>query len=1009
MGRVLRAALILLLLFPAIASGQSRATSADLEGTVVDQSGGIIADAEVVVANVETNIARTVATDVEGRYRVPALPPGTYRVSASRPGFTTQVRENVLLSLGHVLTVDFTLPVGGVIGEVIVTAAISPLQRSRTEISSIIDQQQIDNLPTNGRNFISFSVLAPGVAPDHTPQQGATTTSGLSFAGQRARNNNIMVDGVDNNDLVVGAVRATFSQEAVREFQVLTDSYSAEFGKASGGVVNIVTKSGTNVFRGNAFYYFRDDSLNARSYFEQHDLFGNLIDLPKAPFNRNQWGGTLGGPVRKDETFFLTSFERTTAHDSRLVTIESSAANLLTSNGFSVQTGSAPADSDNTEVLGKIDHHWSATNSIAVRISYADIDYQGIDDFGGTVARSRGTVQHRKNWGLAAANTHVLSSRLLSEFRAQYADDDQSVNSLDPLCGEECITADQGGPTLELTGVASVGRQRFSPQLRHNRRLQFLETISYFRGNHQYKFGGEYNHLFIPNQELPLHFGGRYIFTAIPALGITSATDAFRRGFPAAYVQGYGDYINPENGYNDVSLFVQDEWRLNRLVIKPGIRYQRQYWEDFTYEVSDVGGARFSYPLPSDGNNIAPRLAAAYSLTNDDKTVLRASYGMFYDNIITTVPSVGRLINGAPNGVRTLVLTAPRAALAWSAAGHRLSEDQALALLGTTAYPSTVISLDPSLKTAFTHQTSVGVDRMLADDLTLSINGIYVRGFNMPGTIDYNPILPTVLGPNRRPNDLPCAAGTTNCVNGGQVGSSASVLQYTSFGESWYKGLTIGLNKRLSRRHQFLLSYTLSNAEETSADFQTNFIVQNNGLGRNPADKLGVPLGFDPLSERGPSLHDQRHRLVLSGLYQFPWGLQFAGIFTGASGRPFTPLAGVDLNGDGNGGSFPSDRARTNPADESTSVGRNSETTAAQYIVDIRVTKVLKVSSGAAIDLVFDAFNLFNRANFVEDTNQSSFVIFGTGSYPANPLSTYGKYTLTLPPRQIQLAARIGF
>lgn len=224
-----------------------------------------------------------------------------------------------------------------------------------------------------------------------------------------------------------------------------------------------------------------------------------------------------------------------------------------------------------------------------------------------------------------------------------------------------------------------------------------------------------------------------------------------------------------------------------------------------------------------------------------------------------------------------------------------------------------------------------------------------------------------------------------------------------------YKGLTVALDKRLSRNHQFLLSYTLSKAEDTSTDYQSSFIAQNSGYGRNPSDRFGLPLGFDPRSERGPASHDQRHRLVLSGIYQAPWSLQLSGILTAASGRPFTALAGADLNGDGNGGQFPPDRARRDPADESTSVGRNSETTAAQVNIDVRLSRRFKLGSRGVIEAMVEVFNLFNRANFIEDTNQSSFVIFGTGSFPANPLPAYGKYTLTLPPRQVQLAAKLSF
>ena len=355
------------------------------------------------------------------------------------------------------------------------------------------------------------------------------------------------------------------------------------------------------------------------------------------------------------------------------------------------------------------------------------------------------------------------------------------------------------------------------------------------------------------------------------------------------------------------------------------------------------------------------------------------------------------------------MLPAPRASVAWNAPGRQFSEDQAKALLGGS-FPSTEISLDPDLKTGFTHQTSIGFDRSLGANMALSVNGVFVRGFNQPGTIDYNPVLPAVLGPSRRPNDLPCSANpAATCVNGSIPGTSASILQYTSFARSWYKGLTIALARRPTDRYQFLVSYTLSQAEDSSTDYQSNFIVQNNGLGRNPNDRNGLPLGFDPDLERGPATHDQRHRLVLSGVYLLPGAVQLSGIATAASGRPYTPLAGADLNGDGNGGAFPSDRARVSPTDESTSVDRNSQTAAAQYNVDLRVSRKFKFGRKASLEVMLDAFNLFNRVSFFEDSNQSSFTIFGAGAYPSNPLPTYGKYTLTLPPRQVQLAAKITF
>jgi hypothetical protein len=1001
----------LALALPVSSLAQARLTGADLGGTIRDQTGAVVPGCTLTVTNVETNITRQVSTDSTGRYNVPALPPGTYTITAVSTGFRAETLERVDLQLGQAVAIDVVLFVAGASETITVAERAPPLSVSRTEISSVINQQQIDALPTNGRNFIGFALIAPGVSSDRTPLQGAAATSGLSFTGQRGRSNNIMVDGLDNNDPFAGSVRATFSQEAIREFQVLVDSYSAEFGKAAGGVVNIVTKSGTNTLHGGAFHYFRDKALNAKKYFDRFDIAGNSIEREKPPFRQRQSGATLGGPLQRNKTFFFLSFEHTDVQDARLVTIDSAAAALLNRIGFPVETGNEPLAIANTELVGKVDRQWAPTRALTLRGNHADVNREGIDDYGGIVARSRGTVQLRRDWSVSAAETDVWSNRWINELRAQYANQDQRINALDPLCGGPCTGVDQGGPSLEVTGLAAVGRQRITPQVRLIRRLQLLDTISYFNGAHHIKAGVEYNRLALPTHGnlLPGNFGGRYFFGAIPALGVTSALDGLVKGIPAAYAQGYGNPHFPDERHADLSLFAQDEWKRGRFVVKPGVRYQRQFWQPGTFRASDAGGSTISFPLVSDRNNLAPRLGVTYDVGGDARTIARGSYGLFYDNIALAVETNGRLFTGAPDGLRTLLLPAPLASVAWNAPGRRLGEREASALLGGS-YVSLVLVPDPSLKNPLTHQASVGVDRTLTEDLTLGVNAIYVRGFNLTGTLDFNPILPTRLGAGRRPNDVPCTtAPNAVCVNGGIPGTSTSVIQFTSFGESWYRGLIVSLNKRHSRRHQFLLSYTLSRAEDTSTDFQSSFIVQNNGYGRNPNDRFGLPLGFDPHSERGPATHDQRHRLVFSGVYQFPWNIQLSSIVTAASGRPFTPLAGADLNGDGNGGQFPPDRARRNPPDESSSVGRNSETTAAQTNVDVRFSKRFKLKNRGTIEAMVEAFNLFNRTNFVEDTNQSSFVVFGSGAFPNDPLPAYGKYTVTLPPRQVQLAARVTF
>jgi hypothetical protein len=975
---------------------QSRLTAADIQGTIKDQSGAVLPGVTVTTTSTATNQSRTAVTDGEGRYYIGAIQPGLYTITAELSGFAPQTRRDVRLVIGQLADLPFTLRAGA--AEAIVVSGKAPaVDVTETSVSTVVGQEQIDSLPTNGRNFLSFSVITPGVTTDRTPQQGASATSGLTFGGQRARSNNIMVDGVDNNDPVVGAVRATFSQEAIQEFQVLTNSYSAEFGKASGGVVNIITRSGTNESMGNAFEFFRNKSLNSKSHFEQFDVFGSSISQSKAPFDQSQYGFTLGGPIRRDETFYFVSAEDLHTDTSNFVTIDPAAATLLNANGFPVELGNVPYAVRSKEFLAKVDHEWKPAHNFTVRGNYASLLNENIEPFGGIVSRSRGAVQDRKDWALAASETDILRGSWINELRGQYASEKQTIDSLDPNCGGPCDNNLVGGPTVEIIGVASVGRQRFTPQPRDNQRYQLKDSLSFYNGTHSLKGGFDLNDVHTSFTALPLHFGGRFIFAAlpaIPALGIPqpiSALQAFAAGLPAAYVQGYGQtgasYNDP-----DVAFFAQDDWSVSRkLVVKMGLRYQRQFMYNTPYTVGTPGGGSFTYKIPQDTNNWGPRLAVAYDPAGNGRSSLHAAWGIFYDNQILADAQIGDGINGAANGVRTLVLRIPSAIGAWRAPGHKLAEP-------TTPYPSLVISPDPGMQTPYSQQAAVGYDRAIGSLFSLSADALYVRGHHQIGTIDYNPVVPA-LGAGRRPDDINGVANT-----------SASILQYTSFGETWYKGVTLTLNKRLSSNYQFLVSYTLSKAEDTSTDFQSAFIVQNNGLGRDPNDPTGLPIGFDPLSERGAATQDQRHRLVVSGLYQFPWQVQFSTILTAASGRPYTPLAGVDLNGDGDGGAFPADRARTNPADPSTSVARNSQTMKAQFNVDTRLSKRFSLGGRRAVEGMIDVFNLFNRTNFTEINN-----IFGTGAFPSAPQKdaqgrvTYGTYTEALPGRQIQLAAKLIF
>jgi Carboxypeptidase regulatory-like domain len=972
---------------PWAAGAQAGATSADFSGVVRDISRAPVPSASVSIVNADTSLQRQATSDADGRFLVAAVPPGTYTVRAALAGFATETLEGVELRLGGSTTIEIILRPATVTEEVSVVAEAPVIGSGQAVIANVISERQIAELPTNGRNFLGFSLITPGVIADRMPLQGATATSGLSFGGQSARANNITVDGLDNNDDVTGSVRATFSQDAVREFQVLAGAYSAEFGKASGGVVNIVTKSGTNTLTGSLFGYLRDGRLNAKEHFERFDPAGHPIDQAKAPYSQKQGGGVLGGPIRKDRTFFFGSFERLDVKANNFVTIDAEAATLLADAGFPVTRGHVPYRVRSNQLAFKVDHAIAAGQMLTLRYSYADGFNGNTESWGGLFAESRGGALDSRDQILAGSLTSVLSPRVVNEFRAQVAVRTQHLLSLDPTCDGPCDGNDEGGPTVEIGGVANAGRLRSTPQVRDNARYQALDTLSYDAGPHRFKTGFDFSLVDHTRSSVPLHFGGRYIFAALPAIpGLlstpVSSIEAFAMGVPAVYIQGYG---NPDAPYvtSDLSLFFQDVWRPSpRLAVEMGLRYQKQFWPTHEFSAPGVG----AYRIPPDSNNLAPRLGLTWDPAGNGRLSLHGSYGVYYDNGISGAIAVPSIINGSAAGVRTLVLRVPQSIAAWSSPGRRLPEPAA----GT--FPSLVTAIDPRLKTSYTHQASLGLERQLPGRTTLAVSFLFVRGFNQLAPLDYNPLVPA-LGKNRRPGDV-----------GGVPGTSTSVVQFTSFGQTWYRGLTVSFGRRFGDRYQLLAGYVLSKAEDTSADFQLAFTPQDSGMGRDPNNPTGLPVGFDPLQERGPSLQDQRHRFVVSGYYEAPLGLHVSGILTIGSGVPYNILAGADLNGDGDAGNFPTDRARTNPADPSTSVGRNAGRLPAEATVDVRLSRTFHVAGRSSLEALIEAFNLFDNVNHTDVNN-----VFGTGSFPDHPLPTYGQFLRAGPPRQVQVALRVTF
>ena len=492
------------------------------------------------------------------------------------------------------------------------------------------------------------------------------------------------------------------------------------------------------------------------------------------------------------------------------------------------------------------------------------------------------------------------------------------------------------------------------------------------------KAGVDMIRYFDGEREVPSFFGGTYQFTGLQDL---------QAGRPTTYNRGYGAYTVGESATN-LALFAQDEWRMGaRVTLKGGLRYQKEFFPSLRHTVPVPGDVPITYDVPPDDNNVAPRVAVAFDPKGNRRTSLHAAFGVFFEDQRLALRPFATLNTGAVDGFRQITLNAAgapgrTAGDAWKAPDHTYPEP-------TTPYASAMYVMSPTLQTPYTRQASLGFEQALGRDITVTADFVYVRGKHLVGLLNYNPLV-RGLGPGRRPSDID-----------GRRGTSGSVFQFTDYGETWYHGLLVSIGKRANERSQWLVSYTWSKAEDTTPD-QFGLLVRadDDGLGRNAADPTGLPLGFDPLREKGAAPGDQRHRLAASGLYRLPWNLQVSGIVTVASGRPFTPFASFDFNGDG----LLFDRARRDPADAASAVARGSETMPMQANVDARVSRRFSLGKRMALEAIVEAFNLFDRTNYSE-VNDS----FGPGSFPSQPLPSYGLFTKALPPRQVQLAARLTF
>jgi len=743
----------LVLYLSSLGYGQGGAATGDLQITVKDPKGSAVANATVTVSDVAKGLARTATSDGQGGYSVRQLSPGIYTVTVDAAGFAKVEDKDVNITVGGLVDLPVALAVASGKEVIEVTSQAELVETSRTSTTNTIGERRIDNLPINGRNYINFTLTDSQVVRDNAPNTGAAPTSGLNMSGQRARSNLVNVDGADATDNSVNGVRSTVSQEAVQEFQIITNSYSAEYGRAAGGVVNIITRSGSNDFHGDVFGYLRNRNFQAVNPFST---------VPNPAYTRVQAGAAFGGPIKKDKTYYFFSYEVTRRHETGFssigqnnfglvpfdaspffgapagtfdiqVTPEQSAflgtplppsllpllqqysilagatsgmavngsypaafgglvlagalpvpangsnplAQFITScstsaplcNGvpasftsLSSQAGNFPVFEGTSLYSFRLDHNINSNNRLTLRANVSPSTVTGIEVSGqdqpfGQNAYSRTSQQSYRDVAGVVQDTWSIGNNKVNELRFQYARRGLSYfyNTQIPAGSD---------PAVNIPGYAYFGREPYSYIQRVEQRYQFTDNFSWTIGRHQTKFGVDFNYLPI-TATFTVNYGGVYDFGSVSAanLGLSipgltipglSPVQAYGAGLPQDFIQGFG---SPSDSFSNkpLGVFWQDSWRVSpKLTLNYGVRYDVEFAPQFK-PPDALAQAGYNFlglqkGIQTDTNNVQPRVGVAWDPKGDGKTVVRASYGIFYDHPLLGLYFLGDASDGSTSG-----------------------------------------------------------------------------------------------------------------------------------------------------------------------------------------------------------------------------------------------------------------------------------------------------------------------------------------------------------------------
>lgn len=768
----------------ATSPAKAQVNTVNVSGTVTDPQGLAVKGAQLTLKNLATGAERTAVSGDDGRYEIIGMPPGKYSMTVTAEGFATLTNSSMTLALGAVAEYNPQLQLKSTAQTVSVEAAPELVDTSKTDVSTTITQVQIDDLPINGRNYINFTLLNSQAGRDDTPSIGAAPTSGLNFGGQRGRSNEVSVDGADAVDNSVNGVRATVSQEAVQEFQVITSNYMPEYGRAMGGVVNIVTKSGSNEVHGDVFGFLRDTAIQAQNPFSVTASFNpqteSFSTVPvKQSYTRVQGGATIGGPIQKDRTFYFFSYELTRRQETGFSSIGQNnfdlvpesypaaggappngcgltqgfvtpdqasfltsanpligvpyfcaaaassavalfgntpgfAENFFPSSGAALPAsyvglastiGNFPTSEKSSLWSLRLDHIWNTKNTTFIRANVSPSTITGIEvnaenqNFGQN-AGSRTSQQVTRDLAIVAQHTTAISSTLFNEARFQYARRGLHYG-FSPLPGGSL-------PAMNITGFAFFGREPFSTEDRTEKRYEWTDDLTWTKGGHTFKFGADTNLLQLGSSQseiFTLNYGGVYSFGSVDAGSLDpnfagtpafSAVQAYGLGIPTSFIQGIGTSHRPFDN-KTLGVFAQDSWKINRkLTLNYGVRYDVEWQPIFapSSSLNQAGENAFGIVegIPTDTNNVAPRIGIAWDPWGNGKTVIRAGYGFFYDHAPLALAFLSTAEDGATSALLETAGGAPCAGNACDPGLNPFALNATNIFQGTLASPVTGIT-----------------------------------------------------------------------------------------------------------------------------------------------------------------------------------------------------------------------------------------------------------------------------------------------------------------------------